>query len=203
MLDPFPPGTDYFTAMGLPRKLRVDRQDLERRYHDLSRRFHPDFFQRAAPRDRVVSLENSALINKAYRTLRDPLARAEYLVRLEAGPGAELKPEAPHSLFEEILELNELLSDYRLADPDERPTLQPQLEAKSGEFRAEYEALQRHLTEELFPRWDRGVDSGSFPETEKAALLAEMSRIIANRAYLRRVLNNLDEALTTESASVA
>src|SRR5947209_985886 len=142
MLDPFPPGTDYFTALGLPRKLQIDRQELERRYHDLSRRFHPDFYQIASPRDRRVSLENSALINKAYRTLRDPLARAEYLVRLEAGQGTELKAEAPQALFEEILEMNELLSDYRLADPDERPILQPQLEAKAGEFRAEYEALQ-------------------------------------------------------------
>jgi molecular chaperone HscB len=199
MLSPFPPGTDYFTAMGLPRKLEIDRQDLERRYHGLSRRFHPDFFQTAAPRDRVVSLENSALINKAYRTLRDPLARAEYLVRLESGQGSELKAEAPQALFEEILELNELLSDYRLADPAERPTLRPPLEEKTGEFRAEYEGLQRCLTEELFPRWDQSVDLDDPPEAEKVALLAEMSHIIANRAYLRRVLNNLDEALTAET----
>ena len=198
MLDPFPPGTDYFAALGLPRKLEIDRQDLERRYHDLSRRFHPDFFQTAAPRDRVVSLENSALINKAYRTLRDPLARAEYLVRLEAGQGAELKAEAPQALFEEILELNERLSDYNRADPHERSALCPQLEQQAQAFRSEYEALQRRLTEELFPRWDHGSDRGGLPEVDRATLLAEMSRIISNRAYLRRVLGNLDEALTAD-----
>src|SRR5712691_4958465 len=152
MIDPFPPGTDYFTAMGLPRKLEIDRQELGRRYHDLSRRFHPDFYQTASPRERVVSLENSALINKAYRTLRDPLARAEYLVRLEAGQGAELKAEAPQALFEEILEMNELLSDYRQADPEERSTLRQPLEEKAQAFRSEFEALHCRLTEDLFPR---------------------------------------------------
>src|SRR5947209_2347425 len=83
-IEPFPPGTDYFSALGLPRKLVIDLRDLERRYYELSRRFHPDFFQSAPTRERLASLENSALINKAYHTLRDPLARAEYLVRLEA-----------------------------------------------------------------------------------------------------------------------
>jgi molecular chaperone HscB len=203
MIDPFPPGTDYFTAMGLPRKLEIDRQDLERRYYDLSRRFHPDFYQTAPPRDRLVSLENSALVNKAYRTLRDPLARAEYLVRLETGPGAELKAAAPQTLFEEILEMNELLSDYRLADPDERSVLRPQLAEKEQAFRSEYEALQRRLTEDLFPRWDQGIDTSSLSDARKDALLAEMSQTIANRAYLRRVLNNLDEALSRETARTA
>src|SRR5262245_50195470 len=101
MIEPFPPGTDYFSALGLPRALRIDRTDLERRYHDLSRRFHPDFFQTASPRERRVSLENSALLNQAYRTLRDPISRTEYLVRLEGGE-AEIKAEAPQALFEEI-----------------------------------------------------------------------------------------------------
>lgn len=201
MIVPFPPGTDYFTALGLPRKLRIDREDLEQRYHDLSRRFHPDFFQSAAPRDRVASLENSALINKAYRTLRDPLSRAEYLVRLESGQQNGMKAEAPQALFEEILELNELLADYRLADPAECSGLHQQLAEKARSFQSEYDALQLHLTEVLFPRWDQTLEANS--DAGKADLVAAMNRIIANRAYLRRVLDNLDEALAPEALAEA
>jgi molecular chaperone HscB len=195
MIAPFPPGTDYFTVLGLPRKLTIDRMDLERRYHDLSRRFHPDFYQTASSRERVASLENSALINKAYRALRDPLARAEYLVKLEAGQGGEIRAEPPQALFEDILELNELLSDYKLADPNERAKLRPQLESKVQEFRTEYEALQQRLTQDLFARWDQLADRDGLASDEKAALLADMSRLIGQRAYLRRVLTSVDEAL--------
>lgn len=195
-IEPFPRSTDYFSALGLPRKLAIDLQDLERRYYELSRRFHPDFFQTAPPRERLTSLENSALVNKAYRTLRDPLARAEYLVKLERGAGTEIQTEAPRALFEEILELNELLSDYKLGDSAERLALRSQLVEKDHELRAEFEALEQHLTNDLFPRWDATVDSGAIGEAEKHPLLSEISRIIGNRAYLRRVLTSLEEALS-------
>lgn len=199
MIAPFPPGTDYFTALGLPRRLQIDPPDLERRYHELSRRFHPDFFQTSPIHDRVISLENSSLVNKAYRTLRDPLARAEYLVRLEAGAGAEIRDEAPRALFEEILELNELLAEYRAADPDEQMALRPQLAAKQHEFFSEHRALERRLTQEVFPAWDQGMETGDLPEAQKTAMLAEISHIVGNRSYLKRVLDNLRETLTPES----
>jgi molecular chaperone HscB len=199
-IEPIPPGTDYFGALGLPRKLAIDLRDLERRYYDLSRRFHPDFFQSAPPRERLASLENSALVNKAYRTLRDPLARAEYLVRLEAG-GEEIRAEAPQALFEEILELNELLAEYKLGEADEQVALRAQLQAKEQEFRTEYQELERRLTAELFPRWDRGTEAGGLPEAQKTALLGEIGRIIGNRAYLRRVLGNLEAVLSPELSS--
>jgi molecular chaperone HscB len=194
MIAPFPPGTDYFAALGLPRKLQIDCADLERRYHELSRRFHPDFFQTASPHERRVSLENSALVNKAYRTLRDPLARTEYLVRLEAGTGPAIEAEAPQALFEEILELNELLAQYRLAAEEEQAWLRSQLDAKHQEFQGEYRELLRRLVEELFPVWDRGIAAHGLTDRQKTGLLTEMSRIIGHRAYLRRVLSNLEEA---------
>jgi molecular chaperone HscB len=198
MIAPFPPGTDYFAAFGLPRKLQIDHAELERRYHDLSRRFHPDFFQSAQPRERRISLENSALVNKAYRTLREPLARADYLVRLEAGPGTVMEPEAPQALFEQILELNELLAEFQMGDPNEQARLLPQLEARQREFQTEYDRLQQRLTGELFPRWDRSIETRDQDEAERKALLADMARTIGHRAYLRRVLSNLEENLSSE-----
>src|SRR3954452_14745391 len=199
-IEPFPPGTDFFAALGLPRKLTIDREDLERRYYELSRRFHPDFFQTASTRERLVSLENSALLNKAYRTLRDPLTRAEYLVQLESESGKPIQSQAPQALFEEILELNELLSDFRLAEPEVRSTLRPQLLEKQSEFQSEYETLQRRLADDLFKAWDRALDAGAAAVPERRSLINEIGRLIGNRAYLRRVLANLDEALNDQPA---
>jgi molecular chaperone HscB len=199
MIASFPPGTDYFAALGLPRRLQIELADLERRYHDLSRRFHPDFYQTASPRERLASLENSALLNKAYRALRDPFARAEYLVRLETGQRAEPEAEVPTALFEEILELNELLAEYRAADPIEQLDLRSRLEEQQQQFQSAYTQLQSRLTEEFFPAWDEVIATGQPSVSEKSPLLAEMARLIGNRAYLRRVLNNLDEALSSES----
>ena len=76
--------TDFFSFVGLPRKLTIDAQDLEQRYRALSRQFHPDYFYNAPAADRRQSLERSSYLNDAYRTLKDPLARVEYLLRLEA-----------------------------------------------------------------------------------------------------------------------
>src|SRR5262249_2093497 len=146
-------------------------------------------------RERLVSLENSALLNKAYRTLRDPLTRAEYLVGLESDADAEIQSQAPQALFEEILELNELLSDYRLGEPEERTTLRPQLLEKQREFQSEYDKLQQRLTGDLFSAWDHALEAGADGEPERRALLTEMGRLIGNRSYLRRVLSNLEEAL--------
>src|ERR1051326_999422 len=134
MIEKISPGTDFFAVLSLPRKLQIDGGDLERRYHALSRQFHPDFYQRAAARDRLTRLENSALVNKAYRTLRDPVSRAEYLVWLGMGEGGAIKADAPHDLFEEILELNELLVEYQTADPNEQSDLQLLLKEQKDRF---------------------------------------------------------------------
>ena len=79
---------DYFAFLGLPRKLNLDAADLEQRFRALSRQFHPDYFYNATPAERRASLERSSYLNDAYRTLRQPVARIEYLLELE-GSGAD------------------------------------------------------------------------------------------------------------------
>src|SRR5262245_23895109 len=74
---------NYFAFMGLPRKLNLDPDELERKFRTLSRQFHPDFFYNATPAERRASLERSSYLNDAYRTLKDPVARVEYLLSLE------------------------------------------------------------------------------------------------------------------------
>src|SRR5688572_26967114 len=73
---------NFFEVFGLDRKLAIDAAALQRRFYELSREHHPDFHQ-AAPADAQARvLEASARVNAAYRALRDPIARVEYLIRL-------------------------------------------------------------------------------------------------------------------------
>src|SRR5438876_1673160 len=101
---------DFFSFLGLPRKLRIDMSDLEQRYRALSRQFHPDYFYNAPPAERRAALEKSSYLNDAYRTLKSPIARIEYLLKLEgfaqsADGGRQSGP--PQSLLEEVFALNE------------------------------------------------------------------------------------------------
>src|ERR1700730_8638790 len=96
--------TDFFSFLGLPRKLRIDMSDLEQRYRALSRQFHPDYFYNAPPAERRAALEKSSYLHDAFLTLKSPIARIEYLLKLEgfeqwAGGGRQSGP--PQSLLEE------------------------------------------------------------------------------------------------------
>lgn len=98
---------DYFTCLGFPRRLTIDQRQLEAKFYELSRAFHPDFYQNKSVVEQTISLGNSAMLNTAYRTLRDPIERAEYLLDLEAGSVKEIRNSPPADLFEEILELQD------------------------------------------------------------------------------------------------
>src|SRR5204862_8048798 len=107
---------DYFAFLGVPRKLNLDLSDLEQKFRTLSRQFHPDYFYNATPAERRASLERSSYLNDAYRTLRDPIARLQYLLQIEglaaAGP-AEATKQVPPALLEEVFALNEELDEIR------------------------------------------------------------------------------------------
>ena len=107
--------TDYFEVFGLERRLQVDLGALQRRFYALSRQHHPDFHQMAGEDVQAAALERSALVNRAYRTLRDPLSRLAYLIGLEDGTGADgaVRPKAPMDLLEEMLEIQEALEEAK------------------------------------------------------------------------------------------
>src|SRR5438105_5683322 len=148
---------DYFTCFGLPRKLNIDTGALEGKFYELSRAFHPDFYEGKSEMERAVSLANSAILNQAYRTLKDPILRVEYLLRLEAGAAKEIPAKPPSDLFETILEIQEQLEEYQAAKAhnDQASTectaqvlqnARKTLEAKRAE-------LERGLAE-VFTMWD-------------------------------------------------
>ncbi|HVP60713.1 MAG TPA: Fe-S protein assembly co-chaperone HscB [Myxococcaceae bacterium] len=120
---PVAPGTTLFDVLGLPRGVDVDKAELERAYRERSLRLHPDRAGKDDPRERRLSLERTALLNEAYKTLRAPEPRAFYLLKLH---GFDLqKDEAravtvPPKVLEEVLELREQLDSARASGDDEQ-----------------------------------------------------------------------------------
>ena len=199
-------GFDYFAVFGLPRKVGVDLAELERRFYGLSRKFHPDFFQSATPAEQAKSLERSALINQAYRALRDPISRAEYLIRLEQeGEAAKgISAKAPGDLLEEMLEVQEALEEAKASGLglETRARLERERERLMARKALEEEKLLNTGTE-----WDALVDgSGRVPRDRdpiRVTLLNRMKEILAARAYLTAVINDLSEALGEETRTDA
>ena len=181
---------NYFEVFGLERKLAIDGAALQRRFYELSRQHHPDFHQAAPADEQARVLEASALVNAAYRALRDPIARVEYLVRLEEGRSTEadaVKPKAPPELLEEMFEIQEALQEARAGGLDEgvRETLSTQRERLLTRRQQEDE----RITGELSAAWDAAAAA------EKPRVLAAFKEALATRAYLRTVIDDLAEAL--------
>jgi molecular chaperone HscB len=186
---------DHFEVFGLERKLGIDAGALQRRFYELSRQHHPDFHQAAPVGEQAQVLEASARVNAAYRTLRDPIARVGYLLRLEAhGEGAadpaeteSGKTPAPPDLLAEMFEIQEALHDARMGGLDDatRATLVEQRDALIARRAAE----EARITGPLSEAWDRATPDG------RAALVVTLKEALARRAYFRTVIDDLTEAL--------
>jgi molecular chaperone HscB len=182
---------DFFTVFGLERRLAIDVAALQRRFYELSRRWHPDFHQAAPPEEQARALEESARVNAAYRALRDPLARVEYLIRLEEGrdtkEGAAVKPKAPPALLAEMFEIQEALEEARggALDDATRTTLAGQRAA----LRARMAEAQARIVGPLSQAWDAAAAG------ERPAALGALKEALATRAYLRTVIDDLGAAL--------
>jgi molecular chaperone HscB len=203
-VQPVSKNTDYFTCLGLPRRLTINTSQLESKFYELSRAFHPDFYQNKTAEEQEISLGNSALLNTAYRTLKDPFQRAEYLVRLEAGAAKDIRSTPPADLFEEILALQEDLEAFRAASAERDTAGVDRLRDKLDADRAALETRQREMEQRLFAlfdAWDKLQDRAEADERarrEREALLKEMREILSNRTYLQNIIGDL--TATTEEA---
>jgi molecular chaperone HscB len=197
-IQPLAVGTDYFRLFGLPQKLVVDPAELERRFHELSWKLHPDNFASSGEYERRLSLERSSQLNDAYRALGDPLRRVEYLLAL-AGMRKEgqQKQQAPPELLEEVFELNESLDELRSArrggDPAETASLRKRLEAERENFQDKLAAVDRRL-EKLYEEWDRALDVGADAEVRRK-LMEQMNEALNRRSYIRNLVESVQKEL--------
>lgn len=191
--------TDFFRVFGLPRKLDLDREVLEKHFHALSWKLHPDNFYNASSSERQASLECSALLNDAYRALRDPLARVEYLLELEGvRKEGETKQQAPADLLEEVFELNEYLDELRAAkktnqEGNELAALRQRLQAARKTFEEKLRQVEHELFA-TFGEWDALVDRNA-GEGERRAVLSRMSDILNRRSYIRNLVRDVAKEL--------
>ena len=200
---------DYFSFFGMPRKLNVDVSRLEKEFYELSRKLHPDLNARSDQREQEWSLEQSSLLNDAYRTLKDPIKRTQYLLRLEgveldeqsktatekARASGEVKKQiVPPDLLEEVFELNMPLEELRMNKKmgEDDPTLVKDLEAHKLHFEKKYEELAEELKTH-WNHWDEAVDHDN--EAERRGVLDSMVDLLNRRSYIRNLVRDVNEAL--------
>jgi molecular chaperone HscB len=161
---------DYFDFLDLPRNLALDAKDLEKRFYAMSRQLHPDMHSREAPAERQKAEESTALLNDAYRALRDPVSRAEYLLKQEGFDiGEQGSKDVPSDLLEEVFELNMALEE---ADTEQIDS-----------FRLRFEGMRSELDIEmhdLFERWD---------STRSREALAAVRGLLNRRKYITNLIN--------------
>src|SRR6201997_1183262 len=206
-----PVPVDYFTFFGLPRKLNVDVAGLEREFYQLSRKLHPDLYSGAEAREQQWSLEQSSQLNDAYRTLKDPIKRTEYLLRLEGveleeqsksateqarASGQVKKQVVPPDLLEEVFDLNMQLEELRAQKKmgEDDPALIEEIGRQKLELEEKQDALFEAL-KSLWTEWDRAVDSGT--EADRLSIRDKMVDVLNRRNYLRNLVRDVNEVLET------
>jgi len=196
-IQPLPAGADYFSFFEWPQKLSIDDGALESRFLKLSWKLHPDNFVRASEFERNLSLERSSQLNDAYRALREPVSRVEYLLELRGvRKEGQTKQQAPPELLEEVFELNESLDELReaRAEGGDTAALREQLAAAQRNFQEKLEEVDRDLAAAA-REWDAALEAPA-DETKRKAALAKLNELLNRRAYIRNLVAGVQKELT-------
>src|SRR5256885_16118969 len=186
--------TDYFALFGLPRKLWIEMSGLEQKFLQLSWKLHPDKFVNASEEERELSLRRSSELNDAYRALKDPAARVEYLLAIEGErKEGEKKQQAPPELLEEVFELNESLDELREAKAAgaDGAALRARLQGagkKFGEKLAAGDQQKQTTAKEL----DAALQADS---ATRKKVMAKLNELLNRRSYIRNLVANVQKEL--------
>jgi molecular chaperone HscB len=196
---------DYFAVFSLPRKLNLDLPALERSFYRLSRKLHPDLYARASVQEQEWSLDQTSLLNDAYRTLKNPIARTEYLLKLEgvvleagkSDDGTSKESRVPADLLEEVFELNMQLEEMRMNRKvgEDDPALRADLEKARIEFESQLVASDSNL-QVLSTRWDAAIGDNAIDDSSDTTKIKdEMVALLDRRRYIRNLVRDVNEAL--------
>ena len=209
-----PADSDYFSFFGLQRRLNIDTSALEKEFYKLSRRLHPDVFARASFEEQEWSTQKTSLLNDAYRTLRDPIARTEYLLELEGvkleeqsraatdearAQGKEKQQVVPPDLLEEVFELNMQLEEMRMSKKMGKRDEQTAKDLDGAKHR--FEKMLNTSNEDLrqlWNEWDEVIASGADAEDpNRIAVRDKMVALLNRRSYIRNLVRDVNEVLET------
>src|SRR5437762_13675184 len=191
-----PQGIDYFALFEMPRRLWVGMSSLEQKFLQLSWKLHPDNFVNASEQERELSLERSSELNDAYRTLREPVARVEYLLAIEGErKEGEKKQQAPPELLEEVFELNESLDELREAKAEgaDVAALRARLQAAETNFGGKLAEVDQQM-QATAKDWDAAVDSEA-DEAAQKKIMTRLNEHLNRRAYIRNLVVSVAKEL--------
>ena len=189
-----PQAIDYFALFEMPRQLRIEMNGLEQKFLQLSWKLHPDNFVNATEQERELSLKHSSELNDAYRTLRDPVGRVEYLLGLEgARKEGQHKQQAPPELLEEVFELNESLDELREAKSsgDDVAALKVRLESAQKSFQQKLGEVDTHL-QAAASEWDAALQGDA---ATRKKIMAKLNDLLNRRSYIRNLVANVQKEL--------
>jgi molecular chaperone HscB len=196
-----PQQADYFAMFGLPPKLELDAQSLEKQFYHYSRKLHPDLHALAPPQEQEWSLAQASLLNDAYRTLKSPLERTKYLLRLEGvqledsrGPGNLNPSKVPPDLLEEVFELNMQLEELRQNQKtgEDDPQLRRDLENARIQFAGQLSSVDEQVRSQ-WSAWDAAWEQQD--EGRKTAAKEAITALLQRRSYLQNLVRDVDETL--------
>jgi len=193
-LQQLPQAVDYFALFEMPRKLWIELGALEQKFLQLSWKLHPDNFVNATETERELSLKRSSELNDAYRTLRDPVARVEYLLGLEGmRKEGEPKQQAPPELLEEVFELNESLDELREAKSagGDLAALKSRLENADKNFGGKLKELDAEL-QSAAKDWDVALTADA---ATRANVMTRLNDLLNRRSYIRNLVTNVQKEL--------
>jgi len=193
---------DYFSFLGLPRKLTIAAAELEQKFRELSRKFHPDYYYNASPAERLASLERSSYLNDAYRTLRNPVSRIEHLLAIEGLPSAKSEEgtaKVPPDLLEEVFALNEELDEIREQRESgaDAGALSVRLDGARKPIERKRDQPERQL-QDLAARWDSQEEASA---QDKRATLEALRERLLERNYINNLLVTIDREAASLSAA--
>jgi molecular chaperone HscB len=187
------PSRDYFTLFVLDHKLLIDYADLQKRFYELSRQWHPDRFSRKPAAEQTEALETTSMLNDGYRTLKDPVRRAEYMLAEAGFPIAEQRgKDVPPELLEEVFELNMMLEEIKTGDESARPQL-----VRAGEHFLELRTEADRELEAQFAAHDAAGASGN--DTGRQALQA-IRGVLNRRRYIENLIRDVERTLNPAPA---
>ena len=161
---------NYFELFEIPVQLNVDKASLPRKYFELSRKYHPDFFVNGSAVEKATALDKSAMLNKAFKTFQNPDETIKYVLQLKELLEEEEKYQLPAVFLMEVMEINEELMEL-----GENKSLLPNLELRISQLQDEiYEPVK-----EIVEGYKEGVT------TEKELL--QVKEYYFKKKYLARI----------------